>query len=215
MKPFIGDATRAVIFDHDDTLVGTMRPKFALHKYVARKYYHKELTDEEIASRWGIPFSELLCRLYGTDNLKEALANNTAHRDEFPKDIFAGTLPVLGQLKADGKLVGIVTATLRASFEYDLEQFMITDDLLDYIQTEEETAFHKPDKRVFDPLLNWLNVRGIMPQEVLYVGDSLRDMTAAVGAGFMFIGVETGMTTRDQFLACGATSIPDVSFLIG
>lgn len=37
------DNIKAVFFDHDDTLVGTIEAKWAHHKYVARTWYGKEL----------------------------------------------------------------------------------------------------------------------------------------------------------------------------
>ena len=38
----------------------------------------------------------------------------------------------------------------------------------------------------------WLESEAIRPDEVIYVGDGLHDMKAALGAGFSFLGVETG-----------------------
>ena len=38
----LGTNIKAVFFDHDDTLVGTIVPKWAHHKHVARTHYGKE-----------------------------------------------------------------------------------------------------------------------------------------------------------------------------
>ena len=67
---------------------------------------------------------------------------------------------------------------------------------------------HKHDPRVFEPALSWLKERSIQPEEVLYVGDSLNDAAAALGAGFSFLGVETGLFTAAQFRKLGHRSIP-------
>lgn len=52
------------------------------------------------------------------------------------------------------------------------------------------------------------------PAEVLYVGDGLHDMRGALGAGFNFLGVETGLVTAKQFQMAGALSIPGIEHLI-
>jgi len=214
MSEHIGEQIQAVFFDHDDTLVGTIGTKWAQHKHVANKYYSKELTDEEIRLHWGKPLPELICLLYGTDDVETAMANNTACHQDYPKELFTATIPTLRHIRAAGKLIGIITATSRFSFEHDLTLHQIPRELLDYTQAADDTPFHKPDHRVFDPALTWLAERSVAPESVLYVGDGLHDMKAALGAGFNFLGVETGLVTAEQFTTEEARSIPTIADLI-
>ncbi len=213
MAKHIGDHIKVVLLDHDDTLVGTINNKWKHHKHVAKKYYGKDLTDKELETYWGKPLSELVCVLYGTDDVEQAMANNTACHEDFPKELFTFSIPVLGHIKDSGRLIGIITATSRFSFEHDLELHKIPRNLLDYTQTAEDTLFHKPDHRVFDPALDWIKGLQFSPAEVLYVGDGLHDMHAALGAGFSFMGVETGLVTRAQFSLHGAESVPNIGHL--
>lgn len=213
MSEHIGDQIKAVLFDHDDTLVGTFNPKSAHHKYVARTYYDKELSDEEIRQHWGKPLRELVGILYGTDDIEQAMANNTACHENFPKELFVASIPTLRRIKAAGKLIGIITATSRFSFEHDLTLHNVPRELLDYTQASDDTPFHKPDPRVFEPALAWLADQKITPHEVVYVGDGLHDMKAALGAGFSFVAVETGLVTAEQFKEAGIVSIPSVAGL--
>jgi phosphoglycolate phosphatase len=215
MSQHIADHIKVVFFDHDDTLVGTIGPKWEEHKFIAKQYYGKTLTDEEIIEHWGKPLQELVCLLYGTDNAGEALARNMAHHEEYPKVIFAEAPSTIKHVHAIGKQIGIITATHRFSFELDLERHNIPMEIIDYTQTSDDTPYHKPDPRVFEPALIWLKKQNVKPGEVLYVGDGLHDMKAAIGAGFSFLGVETGLVTAEQFVAHKATSIPDISHLIG
>ena len=210
----IGEHIKAVFFDHDDTLVGTIGTKSAHHKYVAKTYYGIELTDNKIREHWGKPLQELVCLLYETDDVNQAMANNTACHTDFPKDLFAATIPMLIQLKNMGKVLGIITATSRLSFEHDLTLHKIPKDILDYTQTAEDTKYHKPDPRVFEPAVLWLEKNNIKPNEVLYVGDGLHDMKAAVGAGFNFIGVETGLVTKKQFKDAKTKSLRSIADLV-
>jgi phosphoglycolate phosphatase len=89
---------KAVFFDHDDTLVATREAKFAHHKHVAKVFYGKELTDADILPHWGKPLTQLVCLLYGTDNIEEAMANNVLCWDDFPKILYPGTIPTLEYL---------------------------------------------------------------------------------------------------------------------
>ncbi len=213
MSEHIADNIKVVFFDHDDTLVGTIGTKWEQHKHVARTFYGKELTDDEIKEHWGKPLRELVCLLYGTDDVEQAMAHNTATHEDFPKELFTATIPTLRHISATGKLIGIITATSRFSFEHDLTLHQIPRELLDYTQTADDTPYHKPDPRVFEPALEWLAEQQIRPDEVVYVGDGLHDMRAAKGAGFSFLGVETGLVTAGQFQAENASSIANTSEL--
>ncbi|HZE87457.1 MAG TPA: hypothetical protein VE090_04605 [Methylomirabilota bacterium] len=84
-----------VLFDHDDTLVATKEAKWAHHKFVANKFYGKNLQDDEILPHWGKPLPQLVGLLYGTDNIEEALANNAPCHEDFPKILYKDTIPVL------------------------------------------------------------------------------------------------------------------------
>ncbi|HSW99568.1 MAG TPA: hypothetical protein VLH38_00880, partial [Patescibacteria group bacterium] len=75
MSEHIADTTKVVLFDHDDTLVGTIGTKWEQHKHVAHTFYGKELSDDEIQEHWGKPLTELVCLLYGTDDVDQAMAH--------------------------------------------------------------------------------------------------------------------------------------------
>lgn len=211
MSDHVGKNIAVVLFDHDDTLVGTIDAKWAHHKFTARKYYNKEITDSEIRLHWGKPLQELVCLLYGTTDTEQALAYNAAHHKDYPKELFTASVPTLRRLKAVGKHVGIITATSRFSFEHDLTRHKIPRNLLDYTQTADDTQFHKPNPLVFSHVHEWLKTKNIKPKEVLYVGDGLHDMKAALGAGFNFLGVETGLVTAGEFKKAGAASVKSMA----
>lgn len=214
MSSHIADHIKVVLFDHDDTLVGTINAKWAQHKHVAKTFYKKDLTDDEIKMHWGKPFTQLVCLLYGTDDVEQAVAHNVATHTDFEKELFTATIPMLKRLKGLGKKLGIITATSRRSFEHDLEIHKIPKALLDYTQTEDDTNFHKPNPRVFEPVLQWLKEESLKPEEVLYIGDGLHDMKATLGVGFNFLGVQTGLVDADEFTAAEARSIKSIAELV-
>lgn len=214
MNTHITDSIKVVLFDHDDTLVGTIGTKWAEHKFIAKKYYQKNLTDDEIKLHWGKPLSEMICLLYGTDDVEQALAYNVTHHTEFEKELFTATIPTLEHLKASGLKLGIITATSRYSFEHDLDHHKVPRNLLDYTQTADDTSFHKPNPKVFEPAKQWLAAQNIEPNQVLYIGDGLHDMKAALGAGFNFLGVETGLVGAEEFKSANARSIKSIKDLV-
>lgn len=195
ISPFI----KLVLFDHNDTLVGAFKSKWAQHKFIAKTFYDKKLTDAEIRLHWGKPFTVLLKRLYGTDHIDMAMSYNIATRGQFPKILFRDTLKTLKTLRRSGKKLGLVTATTRSSLDYDFQTLKIPEDLFDFIQTEDDTIYHKPDPRVLEPVLKWITEQQIHPHEVLCIGDQLTDMNIAQKAGFGFVGVGTGLTPVEEF----------------
>jgi phosphoglycolate phosphatase-like HAD superfamily hydrolase len=207
MSDCIGLDTKVVLFDHDDTLVATLGPKGRQHKYVARNYYGKDLTDEQLRTHWGKPLSTLLGLLYDTDDIETALARNRAEYANFPKELHPHTVPALDYIQNSGRKIGIVTATRRPNLEADLAHLGIPEARFDYLQTEESTPFHKPDPRVFEPAVKWLGGLGIRPGEAVYIGDGLQDMEAALGIGFQFVGVGTGLITPGEFRSRGAKAV--------
>lgn len=211
----IDSSIQVVIFDHDDTLVSTMQAKWAQHKYIAKEFYDKVLTDEELKKHWGKPLTMLVQLLYETDHIDVAMSYNIATRNLFPKRLFSDTLLTLENLRKMGKKIGLVTATTTSSLEHDFQTLHIPKHLFDYIQTEDATAVHKPDPRVFEPTLSWLKERQIKPEEVVYVGDHLNDMKAALGVGFRFIGVGTGIVSLKEFSKNTAKTISKLSDLLG
>jgi phosphoglycolate phosphatase len=205
---------KVVLFDHDDTLVGTIEAKWAAHKHIAKTHYGKQLTDDDIRKHWGKPLRTLVGLLYDDDDIDRAMQRERDTHKDFPKQIFEDTEHVLQKLKDSGKKIGIITATSRWSFEYDLGTMNIDESLIDYSQTEDDTDYHKPDPRVFEPAITWLKSQNIKPEEVVYVGDGLHDMKAALGAGFEFIGVATGLVTQKQFSDSGSRSVKKLSDLV-
>lgn len=205
---------RAVFFDHDDTLVGTIRNKWAQHKYIASKYYSKSLTDEELTKHWGKPFREMICLLYETEDADKAVAYNVESQKEYPKEIFAATIQTLRHIHSTGRRIGVITATTRERFEYDLNLHKVPRELIDYNQTADDTNYHKPDPRVFELAKVWLQEQLIEPGEVVYIGDGLHDMRAALGAGFSFIGVTTGLVSAQEFSQEGAPYMTGIAELL-
>ncbi len=201
---------KAVIFDLDDTLVKTYVIKWQQHKAVARDFYGRDVNETELREHWGKPFDALIAALLRdadtVENMRRAYASTA---DRFPKEIHDDTLEVIDSLHNRGIEIGIVTATNREFLLRDLKRLNVPIEKFFCLQAADETAFHKPDPRVFDPILEKLSARGIDESDVVYVGDALTDFHAARDAGLAFVAVTTGLHSAEEFKSEGVPHVID------
>ncbi|MEO6602661.1 MAG: HAD hydrolase-like protein [Polyangiaceae bacterium] len=209
------DEMRAVLFDYDDTLVDTRRCKYAALKHLAQHHYGMALTDRRIDAHWGIAYRQLFFELFrDVDPDLERVIHRYEELDSaFPITAFADTARVLDAL-LQRCLVGIVTAAGRTLVESQLHQLQLPVARLSLLQTAEDTPYHKPDPRVFDPALARLRQLGVSLGRLTYVGDSLKDFMAARDAGLSFFGVLRGTSSREEFAAAGARTVGSLDELL-
>ncbi len=214
----IPENTRALVLDWDDTVVATKEVKVQQHIFVARERYGIDLVFEEMAVDWGKPFHELIQKWYrvegGSLAYQEVLQTVLSYGKDFPKQLFDGAHDIVAAARNAGLAVGIVTGSPTDDLAHDFENTGFTKKSFDYFQASEDSEFHKPDPRVFDPLKKWLGARAIAPVDVLYIGDSFPDYQASRGAGFMFLGVETGVVDAQKFRDAGILSISAIGRLL-
>ena len=205
---------KVILFDMDDTLIKTFETKKEALKALGRKYYHVELSDEEIRAHWGKPLRSLLQSLYKhAEDIEEAVDRYIIERDNFPTALYEDTLSTLDELSKK-YLLGILTAKSRLYIKDDLKLTGISENLFFVIQTEEDTDVHKPDPAVFNHIVATLEGKGIQKSEVVYVGDSLSDFYAARGAGLQFYGIAERTVTKADFESQGAKIIPSLKELL-
>lgn len=214
MSEFLSEGTRAVLYDHNDTLVETFGSKIPQFQFAAKEWYGKDLSEEEIRANWGGPFKQLCGILFETDDIELAYERVMTIHHNYPQHVFPDTIQTLQRVHSRGILQGVVTSTTRESFNFDAEFQGLPLNLFEHIQTQEDTPYHKPDPRVFEPSIEWLDTYGIERDEVTYIGDALSDFEAAKAVGFNFIGVEQGIVTHEQFQEAGAFSVSSLSKII-
>lgn len=204
---------KAIIFDLDDTLIQTSKAKYSAIKHAGKTFYNLEISDQEIKSHWGKPFEQFMKELFrGIDETEKIISNYYSIRSEFPTPSYPGTLEALTMLKSNFQL-GIVTAATRHMAIEDLGIAKLDHTIFDYIQTSEDTTHHKPDPKVFLPIVGKFYDRGIANTELLYVGDSLNDYYAASGAEIKFVGIADRTTDRDEFLKKEIRVVKDIKEL--
>ncbi|MEM1135882.1 MAG: HAD-IA family hydrolase [Bacteroidota bacterium] len=206
---------KAVLFDFDDTLVQTKKTKYSAIKAIGKRYYNHEFTDEAIDKHWGIAFQKFYQELFKEieTDLGRVLALRDSISKEFPNELFSDTSQVLTYLKKKYK-VGIVTASAKNTIKTEIKQTGLNTDGMLFIQTAEDTIFHKPDHRVFKPALEKLKSEQIDTAEIIYVGDSLKDYHAAKSANMHFVGIAEVTTTTEIFKKEGAYSVKSLGELL-
>ncbi len=200
----------AIIFDMDDTLIKTYAVKLRQHKHFAQDAYGTTIDENKFLEHWGKPFDTFLASVYAhiADVPEVVKAKYLEYSHLFPVELHDDTVPVLEELHGRGKKLGIVTATAHDVVMRDLTLAGFPFERLHKLQTSSDTAVHKPDPKVFEPMLHFLAGEGVT-NNILYVGDALMDYQAAHGAGLDFVGVTTGAIGEQQFREAGAERVVD------
>jgi phosphoglycolate phosphatase-like HAD superfamily hydrolase len=196
---------KAVLFDLDDTLLCSRVQKWKQHQAVALREYGVTITDEAIKSVWGMPFLEMIERLYqGADEPERIAAVIMACDGEFPKTAYNGSAQSTSQLMDAGIAVGVISSAPTDLMHHDLRRLGFDLDRMAFALGHDQVKAHKPDPRVFD---DPLAILGISPSEAAYVGDLPVDFYAASAAGLDFVAVTSGVTTEAEFRSLGAGKI--------
>jgi phosphoglycolate phosphatase-like HAD superfamily hydrolase len=196
MNKLVNPQYRLVSFDYDDTLVRTRECKVPAVVELARRFYGKRLTKEEIEQAWGEPYPHFFRKLLGDvdSDLGRIIDRYRSLNPEFPLGSYSDATRVVAAL-LERHFVGIVSACGREQLVGQLAESGFEHIKFSFIFAAEDTRFHKPDPRVFAGLQTLMSSKGICANEVVHVGDSLRDLLAARAANFDFIGI--GRRARD------------------
>jgi phosphoglycolate phosphatase-like HAD superfamily hydrolase len=206
---------KAILFDYDETLARAMEAKWKQHQHAAKQFYNHDLTDETIRKYWGMPFEPMIELFYDKrDSVENMKKNYFSLNSQYPKLPFEDSITVLTYLQKNRYWTGVVTSMTKESVIHDMKHDNFPWQGFKLIQGSKDSKFHKPDPRVFTKAIRMLKKIDITPAQTLYVGDDLRDMKAAVGAGINFVGIPNGLTSKEEFLKHGSTCISSLSELI-
>ena len=201
---------KAIIFDLDDTLLKTKQTKFEALKFAGKHFYNLELTDETLLKHWGKPFMQFMGDAFEHVDSPENLAHNyKSIVKNYQNQPYENTVPTLEILSHQYKM-GILSATAKSIVLYDMEQAGLPMNKFTYIQTEDDTNVHKPNPKVFAPMIRVMAEYEIVPADMLYIGDHPTDFQASTGAGLQFIGMAERTISAAEFATMGARSIDSI-----
>jgi len=201
-------------FDLDGTLIPTTIPgQFKVQEILSLMGLNS--VDPEIVRKlWGKPFVEIaqiICHSVGAPDRAQEFIELEHNLDDRHLNLCNDLPQVLRELKKQSHLA-IITSRSKKSF-LKLRQILNFElNIFDFIQTYDDSTYHKPDPRVFVPLLNWANHLGINPNQITYFGDTVEYYLAAVKGqpGIEFVGVCSGASKASEFIKAGAYDLIDI-----
>lgn len=188
--------TKVIIFDFDGTLADTIDILLSITNRLSAEFGFKSATKEELAqlsnlNSWQIlqysgisifKFPLLIRRL------KAELHSEVPHIQLFP-----GIKEVLLELKKRGFQLGIITSNSRENVLGALEKNGLQDTFT-FIYSGSTFGKHKVINK-------WLRIENINHEQVVYVGDEIRDIDAAKKTGIKVIAVGWGFNSPQALAA--------------
>lgn len=210
---------KAVGFDLDGTFISTHVDYDALYD-----------ADRVVLDRMGLPFSEIFGDEPPVKRLRAPIRQwmeSNGLGDRFPdvdsaiddrctavevanidlSEPYPGTVGCIESLKARGLKVGLLTRGGHEYAERLLSRFDLYDGM-DAVMGRDHTCYDdaKPSPKA---MVDFAAMLGVLPEEVLYLGDNISDYRSAVDAGASFIGVLSGAMDEAAWRAVD----PDIEVL--
>ena len=182
---------RVVLFDLDGTLIDSGPIIIASMRHASLTVLGVEPDEARVRAAIGGPGLVSQMQDLDPDRVDELIEAYRAHNEPLHEELeaFVDVLALLPLLRAEGRLLGIVTAKRLRTVALALDRFPTLREHADVIVGMEDTERHKPDP---DPILEALRRLGASPGEAAYVGDSPFDIAAAKAAGVLAVGVSWG-----------------------
>ena len=191
---------KAIIFDFDDTLVASGKSIMETFVKTGEDLGLEMPPTDEIMKVLGLPLVKLLPALWPDVDINKASTLFLQHYESVLVPQITNANQILHSLKEQGYHLYIVTGNINV--RKHLVKAGFSDDLFMGIFTPHDLPYHKPNAKVFDHFLEKYH-----RDELLYVGDSMTDAEASLGAGIPFIGVLTGYCKREDLEGIGATQV--------
>lgn len=193
---------KLVILDFDDTLSMTEEACFLIESEAVARLGYAQMTREAHLKNWGLPLDQAILERVPGINVNDFLAKVEEVRAEFIKEnkadlISNENMQFLDTLKSNGKRLAILTSRSLPESIHLLQKEHALNKKIEKFYHKDNSIFIKPNPRVFEKILKDF---GVMPNESIYVGDTVEDGICAKSAGLHFIAVlESGLRKKEDF----------------
>ena len=188
--------TKVIIFDFDGTLADTIDILLSITNRLSAEFGFKSATKEELAQLSNLNSWQIL-QYSGISIFKFPLLIRRLKAElqsEVPNiQLFPGIKEVLLELKKRGFQLGIITSNSRENVLASLAKNGLQDTFT-FIYSGSTFGKHKVINK-------WLKIENINPEEVIYVGDEIRDIDAAKKTGIKVIAVGWGFNSPQALAA--------------
>ena len=197
---------RAIFFDFDGTIADTIGPGVAIFNTMAREQGFLEITKEnqailrEKGPREAMKFLEIPA--LKVPMVVRGLRSGV--REAMPTlKIMDGMDIILADFKRRGYFLGIVTSNSKANVKSFLDTHRI--DFFEYIRAG-RGVFRKTYAIKMALFMN-----GLSKEDVMFVGDEIRDIEAAKKVGMTAVAVTWGINSREGLLRANPDFIVDTA----
>ncbi|OYT71894.1 MAG: hypothetical protein CFK49_03350 [Armatimonadetes bacterium JP3_11] len=185
---------RAILFDIDGTLIDTVDLIVKALDYTYQKHLGVALPREELRRLIGLPLKMQMRylddRVSGDapHDLMEAdeMAYYKAHRDQ--ERVVPEAVQAVQTAYRKGYAIALVTSKNRQELQITLPKLAV-DAYVDTIVTADDTEHHKPAP---DPVLKALERLQVAPEQAIYIGDTVFDLSCGRAAGVLVGAVAWG-----------------------
>lgn len=200
---------KTYIFDLDGTLLSTLADLAASTNYALRTHHMPERSIDEVRRFVGNGVKKLMERAIpdGLNNplFEETFATFRQHYMQHNLDTtqpYPGIMQLLGQLKAEGKNIAVVSNKFYAATRELCRHFF--GDLVPVAIGEREDIRKKPAP---DTVIEALRELGVDKEGAVYIGDSDVDIMTAKNSGMPCVSVLWGFRDKEFLLEHGATTL--------
>lgn len=186
-----GSAIRCIIFDFDGTIADTEHFAFHITNVLAEQYNFKKITREELGDMKKMHFKELLeyievsaRKLPFILRRGQKLLRHNMHEVQFCEEHFP---ELLEELQKRDMIIGIITSNTKKN----VLRFLADKEIEVFEFLYAASLFNKQAK-----VKRVLKKYNLKPQEILYVGDEVRDIHSARAAGTKIASVVWGYNDR-------------------
>jgi len=183
---------KVIIFDFDGTIANTLTLLFKIYNDLASNFNAKPVKKSDTEKARGLSFKELM-KTHGVSyaklpflliKIKEKLRHEIKN-----VQIVDGLTPVLKKLKDHNFDLGILTSNSQANVNFFIKDKKIND-LFSFVYTG-KNIFGK--EKVIKRLLK---VKQLDYDQVVYIGDEVRDIEAAKKVGIPIVSVTWGLNNK-------------------
>lgn len=212
--------TKFFVFDFDGVLVDSTKLGVERFNIILDRLGLPSVSLEMLRKNWGaklVDVIDFICTEVGaTDEQKRLFKEMEPEVSaQMPYQLTREMMEALLNLRLFNCYVGLITSRTNESFLQIAAKVGLSLKIFHQIQTANHFYHHKPDGRVFGPILNWAKVRGVEAEEVIYIGDTVDNDFAATqncDPPLNFLGVVSGANTREEFLEAGVPLCRIVDF---
>jgi HAD superfamily hydrolase (TIGR01549 family) len=195
---------KTLVFDFDGTIADTLGETRRIFNLMAPDYGIRQVTEDELESLRHLSLKELLNHLDIPKRRVPALISRGTGmmRGNITQlQLIAGMAEVLVELRRHADCFGVLTSNATANVDLFLQTHGLRDQFDFISSTSKLTGKAKHLKAIRKTF-------SLRPEQMLYIGDELRDVKAAQKAGIPIAAVTWGFNSRESL----AASEPDYLF---